>query len=175
MFSLGGSEILLLALVALVLFGNQSLPANMKKLVKGLNEVKKVAGDAQRSWNEVRDDITRQIMADDAEEQAKKELAEIKRLIESNPNVKAEENSESGSDTQIQVSGSQAALPDAVVERQMNPKQPHEQDDNEPYYERPEDDPNHKVPEPLTENSVSESVNASKETADQHVPQKTNS
>lgn len=82
MFSLGGSEILVLAVIALLLFGNKNLPENMKKIVKGLNEVKRVTNDAQRSWNEIRTDITRQIMADEALELAKKELANIKNTLE---------------------------------------------------------------------------------------------
>jgi Sec-independent protein translocase protein TatA len=81
-FSLGGSEILVLAVIALLLFGNKNLPENMKKMVKGLNEAKKVANDAQRSWTEIRNDVTRQIMADDALEEAKKELANIKSVLE---------------------------------------------------------------------------------------------
>lgn len=81
MFSLGGSEILVLAFIALILFGNKNLPQTMKKMVKGLNEVKKVANEAQRSWVEVRDDLTRQVMLDEAEEQARKELAEIKNAL----------------------------------------------------------------------------------------------
>lgn len=82
MFSLGGSEILVLAIIALLLFGNKNLPENMKKMVKGLNEVKKVTNEAQRSWTEIRNDVTRQIMADDALEEAKKELANIKSVLE---------------------------------------------------------------------------------------------
>lgn len=85
MFSLGGSEILVLAFLALLLFGNKNLPQNMKKMVKGLNEVKKVANEAQRSWREVRDDMTRQIMLEEAEEEAKKELTSIKAAIEAKP------------------------------------------------------------------------------------------
>jgi TatA/E family protein of Tat protein translocase len=81
-FSLGGSEILVLAVIALLLFGNKNLPENMKKMVKGLNEVKKVANDAQRSWTEIRNDVTRQIMAEDALEEAKRELANIKSVLE---------------------------------------------------------------------------------------------
>ena len=82
MFSLGGSEILVLAVIALLLFGNKNLPENMKKMVKVLNEVKKVTNEAQRSWTEIRNDVTRQIMADDALEEAKKELANIKSVLE---------------------------------------------------------------------------------------------
>lgn len=82
MFNLGGSEILVLAFLALILFGNKNLPSNMKKMVKGLNEAKKFANDAQRSWAEIRDDVTRQIMADDALEQAKKDIVELKKTLE---------------------------------------------------------------------------------------------
>lgn len=81
MFSLGGSEILVLGILALLLFGNKNLPENMKKMVKGLNEVKRVANDAQRSWHEIRDDVTRQIMADEAAEAAKRELEAVKRAL----------------------------------------------------------------------------------------------
>lgn len=81
MFSIGGSEILVLGILALLLFGNKNLPENMKKMVKGLNEVKKVAHDAQRSWHDIRDDVTRQIMADDAATKAREELAEVRRAL----------------------------------------------------------------------------------------------
>jgi Sec-independent protein translocase protein TatA len=87
MFSLGGSEILVLAFVALLLFGNKNLPQNMKKMVKGLNEVKKVANDAQRSWHEIRDDVSRQIMADEASEKARKELQELREAVDGNPHL----------------------------------------------------------------------------------------
>ena len=63
MFGLGGGEILVIVVIALVLFGKEDLPQTLKKMSKGYNEFKKVATDAQRSWNEVRDDVTRTIMA----------------------------------------------------------------------------------------------------------------
>ena len=61
MFGLGGGEILVIVVIALVLFGKEDLPQTLKKMSKGFNEFKKVANDAQRSWNEVRDDVARTI------------------------------------------------------------------------------------------------------------------
>lgn len=63
MLGLGGGEIVVIVVIAVVLFGKEDLPRTLKKMSKGYNEFKKVASDAQRSWSEVRDDVTRTIMA----------------------------------------------------------------------------------------------------------------
>ena len=67
MFGLGMGEIVLIVIVAIVLFGTDDLPKNLRKMAKGVNEFKKVASDAQRSWIEVKDDVTRTIMHADLE------------------------------------------------------------------------------------------------------------
>lgn len=67
MFGIGSGEILVLAIIVLVLFGKEDLPATLRKFSKGWNEFRRVANDAQRSWSEVRDDVTRTIMEADNE------------------------------------------------------------------------------------------------------------
>jgi Sec-independent protein translocase protein TatA len=57
MFGFSMGEILLIALIALLLFGNEKLPQNIKKFVKGWNQSKKVVVDLQKSWNEVKLDL----------------------------------------------------------------------------------------------------------------------
>ncbi len=143
-FSLGGSEILVLAFIALLLFGNKNLPQTMKKMVKGLNEVKKVASDAQRSWHEVRDDMTRQIMLEEAEEEAKSELAEIKKAIESpekKPQVKPAQEGVVSRETDDLPSGHHDPSGGDATHSAVAETSAHAADDAEPYYENPEDDP----------------------------------
>jgi Sec-independent protein translocase protein TatA len=82
MFGLGMGEIILIAIIAIVLFGTDDLPKNLRKVAKGVNDIKKVAGDAQRSWNEVKDDVTRTIMTADIQQDlrnagAKKENSQL--------------------------------------------------------------------------------------------------
>jgi Sec-independent protein translocase protein TatA len=64
MFGIGGGEILVVALVALLLFGNEDLPKNMRKMVKAWNDFRGVTNDLQRSWLDVRDQVTRDLMTD---------------------------------------------------------------------------------------------------------------
>lgn len=68
MFGLGSGEILIIVLIALVLFGKDDLPKTLRKVTKGINEFKKVTHEAQRSWNEVRDDVQRTIMLEEEKE-----------------------------------------------------------------------------------------------------------
>lgn len=62
MFGIGGGEILLIALVAVVLFGTDDLPKNMKKFVQFWRDFRGVTNDLQRGWLDVRDQVTRDIM-----------------------------------------------------------------------------------------------------------------
>jgi Sec-independent protein translocase protein TatA len=62
MFGIGGGEILLIALVAVVLFGTDDLPKNMKKFVNFWRDFRGVTNDLQRGWMDVRDQVTRDIM-----------------------------------------------------------------------------------------------------------------
>lgn len=64
MFGVGGGEIVVLALIALVLFGNEDLPKNMRKLFKAWNNFRGVTNDLQRSWLDVRDQVTRDLLTD---------------------------------------------------------------------------------------------------------------
>ncbi len=57
MFGFSAGEMLLIAFIALILFGNEKLPQNIKKFLKGWNQTKKVALDMQNSWHEIKTDI----------------------------------------------------------------------------------------------------------------------
>lgn len=61
MFGFSAGEILLIALIALLLFGNEKLPQNIKKFFKGWNHTKKVAFDLQKSWHEIKYDLQKDI------------------------------------------------------------------------------------------------------------------
>ncbi|MCA2959637.1 MAG: twin-arginine translocase TatA/TatE family subunit [Silvanigrellales bacterium] len=76
MFGLGMGEIVLLVIIAVVLFGTNDLPKTLRKVAKGVGEFKKVASDAQRSWTEVRDDVTRTIMTADLEDTVRRAVAD---------------------------------------------------------------------------------------------------
>lgn len=80
MFGLGMGEMVVIVVIAIVLFGTSDLPKNLRKAAKGLNEFKKVANDAQRQWNEVRDDVARTIMNADLEEKAREKAARVAAL-----------------------------------------------------------------------------------------------
>lgn len=71
MFGFSGGEILLIALIALILFGNDKLPDNMKKMVKGLNQAKKMARDVQGSWQDVKNDMQRSINFEEEREEVR--------------------------------------------------------------------------------------------------------
>lgn len=64
MFGVGGGEILVIALVALLLFGTDDLPKNMRKFMKAWNDFRGVTNDLQRSWLDVRDQVTRDILTE---------------------------------------------------------------------------------------------------------------
>lgn len=62
MFGIGFGEIVIIALLALILFGQDDLPANIRKAANGLKEFRKVSSNAQRAWHEVRSDMTRALL-----------------------------------------------------------------------------------------------------------------
>lgn len=86
MFGFSGSEILLIAVIALILFGNDKLPENMKKMIKGLNQAKKVTRNVQDSWQEVKNDVQNSFLL----EEEKKEINDIAQKIS---NLEADVNS----------------------------------------------------------------------------------
>ena len=47
LFTMGGTEWLLIALVVLILFGGKKIPELMKGLVKGINEFKKGKNESE--------------------------------------------------------------------------------------------------------------------------------
>jgi Sec-independent protein translocase protein TatA len=64
MFGVGGGEILVIALVAVILFGTDDLPKNMQKFMKAWNNFRGMTNDLQRSWLDVRDQVTRDILTE---------------------------------------------------------------------------------------------------------------
>lgn len=68
MFGVGGGEILVIALVAVILFGTDDLPKNMRKFMKAWNNFRGVTNDLQRGWLDVRDQVTRDILTERPEQ-----------------------------------------------------------------------------------------------------------
>ncbi len=73
MFGLSISEIFIIALIALILFGNEKLPENLKKFAHGFSKAKSFFFDVNHSWNEIKTDIKKNIIFDD-------ETAKLKEL-----------------------------------------------------------------------------------------------
>lgn len=76
MFGVGGGEILVIALVAVILFGTEDLPKNMQKFMKAWNNFRGVTNDLQRSWLDVRDQVTRDILTERPAQNAHQSVAE---------------------------------------------------------------------------------------------------
>lgn len=62
MFGIGGGEILIIAVIAVVLFGTDDLPQNLRKFMKMWNDFRGATNDLQRGWFDVRDKVTRDIL-----------------------------------------------------------------------------------------------------------------
>ncbi|MDD4644560.1 MAG: twin-arginine translocase TatA/TatE family subunit [Bacteroidales bacterium] len=54
---MGGGEIIVVLLAALLLFGADKMPEIVKDLVKGMGEFRKVSNDLKREFNESTEDI----------------------------------------------------------------------------------------------------------------------
>ncbi|MBX9704437.1 MAG: twin-arginine translocase TatA/TatE family subunit [Silvanigrellaceae bacterium] len=65
MFGLSLSEIIVIALIAFILFGNKNLPQHLKKFFHEFTKLKKTFSNAQRSWLEVKNDIQRHIILEE--------------------------------------------------------------------------------------------------------------
>lgn len=70
MFGIGGGEILLIALVAVVLFGTDYLPKNLRKFMKVWSDFRGATHDLQRGWLDVRDKVTRDILSEESQAHA---------------------------------------------------------------------------------------------------------
>ncbi len=77
MFGLSGGEILLIALIALILFGNEKLPENMRKLMKSFHQFRKTFGSFHQSWQEVKKDLHESIQF----QEEKAEILELKKKV----------------------------------------------------------------------------------------------
>lgn len=75
MFGIGFGEIIIIAMLALILFGQDDLSANIRKAANGLKEFRKVTSNAQRAWNEVRSDMTRTLLEESENEVSKRNPA----------------------------------------------------------------------------------------------------
>lgn len=73
MFGLSAGEILFIALIALVLFGNENLPENLKKLASNASKAKAFLSNITFTWHEIKKDIKKNIEFE-AEQQKIKEL-----------------------------------------------------------------------------------------------------
>lgn len=92
MFGIGGGEVLVIAIVAVIVFGTEDLPKNMRKFMKAWNNFRGVANDLQRGWFDIRDQVTRDIMTDVPEKQlpSEKTLTSDSSLTSSNNDAKPE-------------------------------------------------------------------------------------
>lgn len=61
MFGLSAGEILVIAIIALVLFGNEKLPENLKKLAAGAVKAKAFLSDITFTWYEIKKNIKNNI------------------------------------------------------------------------------------------------------------------
>jgi Sec-independent protein translocase protein TatA len=66
MFGIGGGEILIIAVIAVVLFGTDDLPKNLRKFMKMWNDFRGATHDLQRGWLDVRDKVTRDILNEES-------------------------------------------------------------------------------------------------------------
>ena len=78
MLGLSFSEILVIAVIALILFGNEKLPQNIKKFAQGFTKAKSFLFDVNHSWQEVKADIKKNIIL----EEETKQLKELTKPIE---------------------------------------------------------------------------------------------
>lgn len=83
MFGLSASEILVIGVIVLVLFGNEKLPENLKKFVQGFSKVKSFLFDINHTWQEMKHDIKKNIELEDE----KKQLKELTKPIDIVPQV----------------------------------------------------------------------------------------
>lgn len=69
MFGLSAAEIIIIGIIALVLFGNEKLPENLKKLATAASRVKGFLSNITFTWYEIKKDIKKNI---EFEEEQKK-------------------------------------------------------------------------------------------------------
>lgn len=62
---IGTTEMVLIAVVALLLFGGKKLPEMMRGLGQGIKEFKKAANEVTEPINEVKDEIKKEITDED--------------------------------------------------------------------------------------------------------------
>lgn len=63
MFGLSMGEVVFLTLLALILFGNEKLPENLKKFLNGWQKFRKTSLDVQRSWYSFQADLQHHVNA----------------------------------------------------------------------------------------------------------------
>ena len=71
----GGSEVILILFIVLVLFGAKKLPGLSRSLGKSLGEFKKGKEDLERELREIKDDVRTQITAPESEPVKKDSLS----------------------------------------------------------------------------------------------------
>lgn len=83
MFGIGTGELIILALVAVLLFGKDDLHSTLRKVMNGWSELKKMTSEAQSSWNEVKTHVRREIV--EFEHQVKESLPTEQEIADSLP------------------------------------------------------------------------------------------
>jgi len=77
---MGGSEIIVIVLVVLLLFGAKSIPDLARMLGKGMNEFRRASDEIKREFRENTSDITN--VVDDAKKGLNKEVDAISTAVE---------------------------------------------------------------------------------------------
>lgn len=90
MFGLSAGEILFIGVIALVLFGNEKLPENLKKLASGTKKIKSFLSDITFTWYEIKKDIKHNIEF----ETEQKKLKELTTPLNILPQIESELKSE---------------------------------------------------------------------------------
>jgi len=81
---MGGSEIIIVILVVLLLFGAKSIPDMARMLGKGMNEFRRASDEIKREFRENTSDITD--VVDEAKNELNKEVKEVSSAVEEDTN-----------------------------------------------------------------------------------------
>ncbi len=66
MFGFSSGELLLIASIALILFGNEKLPENIKKFINSWKKAKKATQEIQNSWLEIQSEVQNLVQKNEA-------------------------------------------------------------------------------------------------------------
>lgn len=94
MFGLSAGEILFIGVIALVLFGNEKLPENLKKLAVGTKKIKSFLSDITFTWYEIKKDIKHNIEFEAEQKNLKELTTPIKICPQIESDVKSKQRNE---------------------------------------------------------------------------------